>query len=247
MKRFFLKAMCAGAGIILAGSAVVRADTFLYQNTATNLGYNLGFNNNDIIGQQIWLGTGALPYNLTSFSFEYYSPNVTFSGSVTADISFYNNDGALTNGYASPGSLFFNSGTFTLPTAFAASGGSNSATLLFNTTDFTTGDGPGAVTMNPNFVMPSNFTFVVTISGMSGFDAVALPVYDTPQIGANSGDYWYDVSGNWELLTNAAGPIAFGAQFTGTPQPTPEPSVICLGALGAAAFAIIARRRRQQG
>ncbi len=238
--------MCAGAGIILAGSAGVRADTLLYQNTATNLGYNLLFNNNDIIGQQIWLGTGALPFNLTGFSFEFYSPNATFKGPVTADISFYENNGAVTNGYSAPGTLFWNSGTFNLPTAFQA-GGTNSAVLSFDTTDFTTtGDGTGWVPMSPSFIMPSNFTFVVTISGMQGFDAVALPVFDTPQVGANSGDYWYDVSGNWELLTNAAGPIAFGAEFTGT-QVVPEPTVICLGTLGAAAFAIIARRRRQRG
>ena len=245
MKRFILKVMCAGAGIILAGSADLRADSILYENTATNLGYNLGFNNNDIIGQQIWLGTGALPFNLTGFSFEFYSPNHTFSGPVTADVSFYENNGALVNGYSAPGTRFWNSGTFSLPTAFTASG-TNSAVLSFDTTDFTGGDGPGAVTMSPNFIMPSNFTFVVTISGMQGFDAVALPIFDTPQVGANSGDYWYDLSGNWELLTNSAGPIAFGAQFTGV-QVTPEPSVICLSALGAAAFAIIARRRQKRG
>ena len=238
--------MCAGAGIILAGSAGVRADTLLYQNTATNLGYNLLFNNNDLIGQQIWLGTGALPFNLTGFSFEYYSTNASWAGSVTADVSFYENDGAVTNGYSAPGTLFFNSGTFSLPTPFSIAG-TNSAILSFDNTDFlTTGDGSGWVPMSPGFVMPSNFTFTVTFTGLQDGDVVGLPIFDTPQVGANSGDYWYDVSGNWELLTNADYPIAFGAQFTGV-QPTPEPSVICLSALGAAAFAIIARRRRQPG
>ena len=240
MKRFILKVMFASAGIILAGSAGLRADTTLYQNTATYLGYNLGFNNNDQIGEQIWLGTGALPFNLTSFTLEYES-SASFYGPVTMDISFYENNGPATNGYNTPGTLFFNSGTFSFPAV-----GSGSGDLTLNTTDFTTGVGPGAVTMSPTFVMPSNFTFTVTISGMEGFDAVALPVFDTPQVGANAGDYWYDVSGNWELLTNVAGPIAFNAEFTGTPAPTPEPSVICLSALGGALFAIIARRRQQR-
>jgi hypothetical protein len=242
MKRFILKVMCAGAGIILAGSAGVRADTLLYQNTATSLGYNMLFNNGDVIGQQIWLGTGALPYSLTGFSFEYYSPNASWAGSVTADFSFYNNDGAVTNGYTAPGSLFFNSGTFSLTPPLA-----NYGVLEFDTNDFQVGNGPGAVTMSPSFVMPSNFTFTVTFTGLGGGDVVGLPIFDPPQVGANSGDYWYDVSGTWELLTNADYPVAFGAQFTGTPQPIPEPSVICLSALGAAAFAIIARRRQQRG
>jgi hypothetical protein len=246
MKRFILKAMCASAGIILAGSAGVRADTVLYENTATNLGYNLLFNNNDLIGQQVWLGTGASPFNLTGFSFEYYSPNTHWVGSVTADVRFYENDGPATNGYNAPSTLFYNSGPFSItpPLSFSPS---NQALLVFDITDLQSGDGPGAVTMSPGFVMPSNFTFTVQFSGLAGLDTVGLPIFDTPQVGANSGDYWFDVSGNWELLTNVAGPIAFGAEFTGTPQPTPEPSVICLSALGAAAFAIIARRRQRRG
>src|SRR5664279_2356103 len=106
MKRFVLKVVCAGVGIILAGSAGVRADTLLYQNTATNLGYNLQFNNSDLIGQQIWLGTGALPFYLTGFSFEYSSTNTSWAG-VQADVSFYENNGPLFNGYSSPGTTPF--------------------------------------------------------------------------------------------------------------------------------------------
>jgi hypothetical protein len=245
MKKSILKVMCAGAGIILAGSAGVRADTFLYENTATNLGYNLNFNNDDVIGNQIWLGTGALPYNLTYFSFEYYSPNASWSG-VTADVRFYENDGPSFNGYSAPGTKFFDSGTFSIdpPLSYSLL---NEGTWYLNSVDFQNGDGPGAVTMSPTFVVPSNFTFTVTFTGLQGADTVALPIFDTPQVGANSGDYWYDVSGNWELMTNSAGPVSFGAEFTGTLQPIPEPSVICLSALGAAAFAIIGRRRQRRG
>jgi hypothetical protein len=121
------------AAIILAGSAGVRANTLLYQNTATNLGYNLNFNNNDLIRQQIWLGTGALPLNLTGFSFEHYSPNASWAGSVTADISFNENNGPLSNGYNAPGTLFFNSGTFSLTPALSYSP-SSQAVLAFDTT-----------------------------------------------------------------------------------------------------------------
>ena len=73
MKRLFLKAMGAGAGIILASSAGVRGAT-LYQNTTTPTGQVLNFPNNQEIGQEIWLGTGATPMYLTNFSFEYYDP-----------------------------------------------------------------------------------------------------------------------------------------------------------------------------
>lgn len=242
MKSLFLKA--TGAVIILAGFAVVRADT-LYQNTATPSDYVLNFNNGDAIGEEVWLGTGALAEYLTNFQFQYYSPNPGGFASVEADVQFYENNGTPTNGYNSPGTLFYDSGLFSVPnpwSVFNPSGPTNSATLNFALSDLQSGTMP----LDPNLAMPSNFTFVVTFSGLSGGDQVGLPVFDPPQVGANAGDYWYDVSGNWELLTNSVGPIAFGAEFFGSPQPTPEPSVLCLGALGAA-LTVMARRRQRRG
>jgi hypothetical protein len=240
MKRLFLKAMAACAGIILAGTVGVRGVT-LYQDTTHPTGQVLNFPNNQEIGQEIWLGTGTTPMYLTNFSFEYYSPFISYSGPVQADVRLYVNNGAPTNGYNTPGTLFYNSGLFNLTDPWQVSG-TNSATLIFQLSDLQSGN---ALNLAPNFVLPSNFTFSVTFSGMQGADSVGLPIFNPPSIGFNAGDYWYDVSGNWELLTNSIGSIAFGAQFLGTP--TPEPSVICLGALGAAALTVMSRRRQRRG
>jgi hypothetical protein len=237
MKRLFLTAMAAGAGIILAGSAAVRGAT-LYQNTAFTTGQVLNLPNNAQIGEQIWLGTSA-PMYLTNFSFEYYSPSSSYTGPVQADVRLYMNDGAQTNGYNTPGTLFYDSGNFTLTDPWSQ--GTNTATMVFQLSDLLSGN---AMNLNQSLVLPNNFTFTVTISGLQGADAVGLPIFDSPQVGTNAGDYWYDVSGNWELLTNSIGPIAFGAQFSGT---IPEPSVLGLGALGAAALAVMARRRQRRG
>ena len=232
--------MAASAGILLAGSAAVRGAT-LYQNTAFTTGQVLNLPNNAQIGEQIWLGSQAA-YNLTNFSFEYYSPyGPNYTGSaVQADVRLYMNNGTPTNGYNTPGTLFYDSGNFSLQDPWSVNN-TNTATLVFNLSDLLSGN---AMNLNQSLVLPTNFTFTITVSGLQGADAVGLPIFDPPQIGTNAGDYWYDVSGNWELLTNSIGPIAFGAQFQGT---IPEPSVLCLGALGAAALTVMARRRQRRG
>ena len=239
MKRLFLTAMAVVAVIILAGSAAVRGAT-LYQNTAFTTGQVLNLPKDAQIGEQIWLGTSA-PMYLTNFSFEYYSPLSSYTGPVQADVRLDMNNGAPTNGYNTPGTLFYDSGNFSLQNPWSQ--GTNTATMVFQLSDLQS-VAAGGLALTNGFILPSSFTFSVTISGLQGADAVGLPIFDPPQVGTNAGDYWYDVSGNWELLTNSIGPIAFGAQFQGT---IPEPSVLGLGALGAAALAVMARRRQRRG
>jgi len=238
MKSFFLKAVCAA--IVLAGVVASRADV-LYQDTTVPTGNYLTFANNQQIGEQIWLGT-LTPEYLTNFSFEYYDPNNTLSwnGSVQADVRFYENNGTPTNGFNTPGTLFYDSGLFSIPTPYSISL-TNTATLNFDLSDLQFP--PGGSPLDPNFILPTNFTFTVTFSGLAGGDQVGLSIYEPPTVGTNYGDYWFDSSGTWELLTNTV-PVAFGAQFNGSIEPTPEPSVICLGVLGGTALMAMARRRR---
>lgn len=239
--------MAAGAGIVLAGSVVVRAD-LLYQDTTTQTGSILTLpNNGDQVGQEIWLGT-LVPHYLTNFSFEYYSPDPSWSGTVTADVQFYLNNGTPFNGYATPGTRFYDSGSIAFPNPITFNGNSLSNMLIaiYDLPDLQYPP-PGGMVLDPNFVLPSNFTFTVTFSGLTGGESVGLPIFEPPTFGTNYGDYWYDVSGNWELLTNSLGPVAFGAEFNGSIQATPEPTVLCLGALGAAALTVMARRRQRRG
>ena len=253
MKRLLLKAMVAGFGIMLASSAVVRGG-ILYNNSSTlvNPFMVMNFTNNAQIGDQIWLGSGATPQYLTYFSFEYYDPynsSTWPSGQayIQADIRLYMNDGTPFNGYNTPGTLFYESGFVNIPSTWVISG-TNAATIQFTTSDLFNPSGSGSVmALNPNFALPTNFTFSVTFSGLLGTDSVGLPSFYPPTVGGNTPDYWYNNpdSGNWELLTNSLGPVGFGARFVGSPTPTPEPTVLCLGALGAAAIVVITRRRRR--
>jgi hypothetical protein len=245
MKRLFLKAMGAGAGLILAGSVGVRADV-LYQNNTTGTGDVFYFGNGQQAGQEIWLGT-TVPEYLTNFSFEYYSPNPIWSGTVTADVKFYENNGSPTNGYNSPSTLFYDSGPVDFPNPATFNGNSLSNTLIaiYELSDLQYP--PGGVVLDPNFVLPTNFTFTITFSGLTGGETVGLPIFEPTTVGTNYGDYWYDASGNWELLTNSAFPVPFNAEFNGSVTSTPEPTVLCLGALGVAALTVMARRRQRRG
>lgn len=240
MKRLFLKAMVAGAGIVLAGSVAVRGDV-LYQDATQPSGQVLNLSNGQEIGQQLWLGT-LIPEYLTNFSFEYYSPYINY-GAIQMDVRLYENNGPVYPwiGYAAPGTVFFDSGYFSLMNPWYVDG-TNSATAIFNLSDLTSGN---TVNLAPNFVMPTNFTLSVEITGAGGSDYVSLPVFSLATVGTNAGDYWLNYSGTWGLMTNNAGPVAFGAQFSGTP--TPEPSVLCMGAVGAALLTFLGRRRRRRG
>lgn len=249
MKRTFLKAIVVGAGIAAIGTAGVRADV-LYQDTTNQTGINLtGFDNNQQIGQEIWLGS-VLPEYLTNFSFEYYSPDSSWSDTVYADVRLFENNGPLTaSGYATPGTLFYDSGPVAVPNPIQYNGDSASnglvATYLLSDLQFPTA---GGTALNSNFVLPTNFTFTVAFSGLTGAESVALPMFDPPTVGTNYNDYWYDASGTWELLTNANIPeLGFAAEFNGSPTPTPEPTVFALGALGGAMLAAFARRRQRRG
>jgi hypothetical protein len=231
---------------ILPAITVAAQPVLLYNNTTTLANYNLMFPNSLEVGDQIWLANYlANPY-LTSFSFEYYSPNATFSGTVTADVRFYLNDGAPFNSYATPGTLFYDTGPFDIPTPESATS-ENSAVLSFSTADLYS---DALMNMNPNLQMPDNFTFSVTFQGLSGPDQVGLPSFEPPTVGYNKQDYWENDGGTWKLETNTVDnvlqPVAYGIQLYGTNQPpTPEPTTLCLTAAGAALLAGFARRRRQ--
>jgi len=240
MRASFLNTIGAVAGIVLAGAMLVRGD-ILYQNTTVDTGINLNFANNQQIGQQIWLGS-ATPEYLTNFSFEYYSPvqAANFNGNVTMDVILYANDSPYAfHGYTIPGTILYNSGAILLATPFSQTG-LTVATAIFDLSDLLNGVGPGAVGMTQ--LLPTNFTFSVTFSGLGNGDSVGLENYGYPTVGGNYGDYWFYGNG-WELLTNAT-PTSFGAEFTGSTT-IPEPTVLAMGALGAVMIAGFVRRYRK--
>jgi hypothetical protein len=226
---------------ILTSVTVAAQDVLVYDNTSTNIdNYVLNFPNGQEIGDQIYLANyTAYPY-LTGFSFEYFSPNTAFSsGTITADVRFYLNDGPQFNSYNSPGTLFYDTGPFDIQTPWSYYTGTNSAVLAFTNTDLYS---DASVNLDPTMKLPADFTVSVTFTGLSGSDHVGLNDFESPAVGSNYGDYWYNNGGSWQLLSfNNSPPIAFGMQF----YAAPEPATVCLVMTGAALLAGFARRRRQ--
>jgi PEP-CTERM motif len=243
MKTRHLKPICVAA---LSAVAVAATAGVLYDNTQNQTGNVMTLTNNQEVGDQIFLANyTTFPY-LTNFSIEYYSPDVDFSSpnqTITADVKFYLNDGLLFNGYDTPNTVFYDSGQFDIYTPNHYFAGTNSAVLSFSLADLQGGLTP----LDPNFLMPSNFTVSVTFNGLnpSKFDIVGLNIFEPPVVGSNFGDYWLKNGANWELLTNNTTPVAFAMQLNGQQTPTPEPGTLCLIGLGAAALVGFARRRRQ--
>ena len=165
---------------------------------------------------------------LTKFSFEYYGLNSvtpgSFSGSINARVCFYLNDGPLFNGYATPGTMFYDSGLFAV---------GNPTTR--NTFVFTAGaDFPAGGL----FVPGNEMTWSVQFSGMGANDEVGVDIYNPVVVGQNYPDYWQNSGGGWSLMTNSV-PMNFAAYM----EAIPEPSGVALTVMGLGILAVVRWRR----
>ena len=223
--RNLKKQVCVG---IVASFGLTALAGTIYDTPAGNGGL-MQLADGVTVGNEI-----SLPafYTLTSFSFEYYSPDSgsTLNSAVSVDVKFYQNNGPLTNGYYAPGTLLYDSGLFApgnLPT------GSND--ISYYSTDFASGSpaltGP---------LITTNLTFTITFNNLGG-NTVDLPLADA-QPGITTGNYWlYDNSSSqWGLMTNSM-PADFVVDFQGVP----EPSVFGLGAIGSLLLLGVSKLKRK--
>lgn len=191
------------------------------------------------VGDEVLLGSPER--YLTSFAFEYWALNAggtsgTFTG-IDVRLRFYLNDGPTFNGYATPGTVFYDSGwidsVITSPT--------NRATLNFNQTDFNAGWLGGPATLMP---VTSNFTWSVQFRDMDGDDTAGLDLYNPPTVGQAINDYWEYNGTSWSLLTNAVPtvPMNFAARMDAL---VPEPSGVVLACLGGLGLFLLGRRFRK--
>lgn len=232
MKTITRKLTVAGAGMFLAAALAAHADT-VYDNSSYDSGYSLSFANGRTNGNEIVLGGGMTSATITNFSFELYSSLTTvFSGSVQMRVFLYANDGGLVSGYKSPGTVLFDSGLFSLqpPSQFPANGSSLVGTVNFNLLN----------DYSPVSITTSNFTFAAVVTGLVGGDNLGFELFTNASVGLNYGDYWSNDGTGWQLLTTGQ-PNSIGAQF----EATPEPSTLCLAAVGGSFLIGSAWRRRQ--
>ncbi len=219
------------ASVLMIGASASAAT--IYDNSVHDS--NLRFAATNEIGDEIiFAGSERV---LTNFSFEYWALNNGttnaggFSATASARVRFYLNDGPLFNGYASPGTKFYDSGSFLIgaPT--------DRATFVFTAgADFPAG----------GLVMPvvSNMTWTVQFSGLDADDSAGLDVYYPPVVGTSPAelnnrrdDYWDFGSGSPVLKTNIVD-ISFGARF----EAVPEPSTVVFGVLGGLGLLVLGRR-----
>jgi hypothetical protein len=239
------------ATIMVAMASVGYAQTgSVYDNTSVDTGGRLMLTNNQVVGEQLFLDHLDAYPTLSSFSFEFYSPSLGWSGSVQSEVKFYKNDGVLNNGFASPGTLFYDTGLFDIlnPRAYYGTT-TNVMTLTFNWPDlyqpYNPLDGSGAVVpLDATVGMPSNFTMVFSFTGLTnGVNDLGLPIFQPPTVGTNYGDYWIQNGASWQLVTNNLGPVAFGVQLIDV---VPEPSVSTLEALGVGIILVAGWMKRRK-
>ena len=235
--KYLNKEICAGI-VLSLGFSGMAASVPIY-NDASKVIANTVWPMSDGVtyGNEINIAAG---WTLTSFSFEYDSLNTTPGLSV--DVKFYQNDGAATgNGYATPGTLIYDSGAFTYGAGYVPTGLHD---YTLSGSDLTSG-----ATVPLVGTLPTDFTFTITFANFGNSGPVTLPLASaTP--GVSFGDYWQNNNngGGWTLLTNSvSGSYVSGSYIVdleGTSS-VPEPSVYALSAVGSLLLLGASRLKRK--
>jgi hypothetical protein len=228
MKLFLLRKICVATTAVLAFKTSALA-VAVYDNSTVDTGQDLAFHDGQTIGNQITLA-GSGPYMLTDFSFEYYTPQLSFFGPVTADVRFYLNNGAPANGFATPGTVFYDSGSFNLEPAYTASG-FDVATIDFANILYPGPYSPNNPASPVSVPVPDSFTFTISLSGV-GTNNIGAELFSPATVGGNDGAYWYNNGSGWNLLTNSTGGAStIGARLSAVPTPD-RASTLFLGIIG---------------
>jgi len=228
-KSFGMRGVLVLAALWIGSTLSLRAAT-IFNNSVNDTTNRFNPGTYEVGDQIVLAGTERF---LTDFSFEYWGTNsagpTTFAGDVQARVRFYQNDGVTFNGYASPGTMFFDSLWFQVtPTP--------RATLNFTQgVDFPIG----------GLIIPSNdMTWSVQFRNMGATDTIGVDLYNPPTVGIDYPDYWQNNAvRNWALMTNSLVPtMNFAAQMQAT---VPEPSVLALSVTGGLGILMMVRRLRR--
>jgi hypothetical protein len=216
-------------GLLWVGSVLPVRATTIYDNSINDLVHR--FNPSTVeVGDEILLA--STERYLTNFSFEFWGENAvhsnSFSGTITARVRFYENNGTPFNGYATPGTTpFYDSGWFSVPSPTDR-----------NTFVFTAGSDFPSWGL---FLPTSDMTWSVQFQGMGAGDSVGLDIYSPPVVGQSYPDYWEN-NGGWVLLTNGV-PMDFASKMEAM---VPEPSAMALSCIGGLVMLVLSRRLRQK-
>jgi hypothetical protein len=231
-----LQGLAVGVAAFLAQDA--RSQSTLYDNATTTQMGNFNYGNAEY-GNEVVLAGGPND-NITTFEVQLDLLNSsdgtagTPAGGENVTVNFYNMTGGASS---TPASVFYSF---------------SSSLASLGLSSFTQGS---TLTLNPNVIVPQDFTWTVTFSGIPGTETAGLGIFNgtpngsgtpIPNVGNNYNDAWLNTGGTWsthQTSPNVNSPgLQFGALIQGTPTNVPEPSTIALGVIGACAF--LARRRK---
>jgi len=216
------------AALFLCSSVRASARRLFLPTTSMIWGSRFNPGTNEVGDEIILAGTERY---LQRFDFEYWGTNTanptSFSTTVQARVTFYENNGSLVQGYNSPGTIFYQSSWF------------NIAPTARNSIYFVAGTDWAA---NGLYIPVSDMTWSVEFQGMNpAYDSVGVDLYSPPVVGSDYPDYWEMDNGSWALLTNSV-PMDFGARFYAD---VPEPSSLILSLVGGLGALTLARRLRR--
>ena len=255
MKKLLKSSGWLAAGALALGLSA-NAQVTLFDNTTSpspnqilpgTAGYTAQY------GNQVFFGNGYTAVSITSFSFEYYAygggpGGTTFAGTPEVQVSWYLNNGPPTSsGYATPGTLVYQSNPFTIP-APASSG----SMLTFSGTDFTPSGGTSSYFGAGDSVnVPSGtLTWTVQFGSMQGSDNLGVVLAGAPTVAGSSigNDYWLYSGGAWTLNQDisSGNPSAndnIAQTWVGTA--VPEPSTLVLSLAGGFGLLMAVRRFRK--
>lgn len=201
----------AAIGAITAAAASSNAQV-LYSDATYNQSGNFDYNGNWSVGNEVVLASGGTsPDLVNSFDFQYnLSAEPGSSGAVptgSVQITFYQNNGAPFNGYATPSQVLWQSAPINI-----GANGFTTATLFFPSALINGGAG---------VLVPDDFTWVATFTGITSSEEAGLSLYAPPTVGGNYADAWVDTGSGWVLDQALAGnpPLEFGAIIGGVPVP----------------------------
>jgi hypothetical protein len=218
--RLHLPFLFALAALSCAASA--SAQTLLYDDLEGTSDYQMNFNTGSAeIGNDITL---AGPSTATEFDLQYFfnAPDGT-TGNEQMQVRFYLNDGPMVSGAASPSTVVYDSGMFSMATYAPPT---TRAILTFDLTP------TGGNAMNLSAPL-SDFTWTVQITGLQAPETAGLTLYDPATVGVNHPTFWENTGSGWSLNQVVDEPSNFGAQLYGTPLPAPEPGTLSiLGGMG---------------
>jgi hypothetical protein len=210
---------CLGVALVTLLAINASADTIIFDNSSNDLLTRLNPGTLEV-GDQIVLANTER--SITFFRFEYYglsaNPNpLLFTGAnVEARVRFYENDGTPFNGYATPGTVLYDSSWFSVGAPTERN------TFIFTAgSDFPTG----------GVYIPANeMTWSIQFQGLGAGDELGVDIYGPGTVGLNYPDYWENNGGNWSLMTNSV-PMNFAVQIEAVPEPS-SLSLLVLSGLG---------------